>query len=316
MRRAALLPIIISLVASTSAFPTSLHELASSLRRRASDARLKTDKGYVSPVDKGGKMLTSVPGTFPEGLGEPLNVVISGNSDAAVLVDSPQNGGLRNYWLSLRFAGECLGQHLGSDQAANLGDGNGALNETAVMRFDYDDPYLGTCQETVKGGNHFRYWVQNGKDANTGAVFMAASAEKPAAEGHDILPNGYNLARDWLVGNATGGHDPIPTYNLTAGATFTGSTVFAGYTYRTTATYVDGLLKNSSDGVNHFQSVPVKGLPAIDGLVAVLEVHITNTPAGAPAPSGGAQGGAESVSARWTWAVALVVGAIAAWTVC
>lgn len=50
-----------------------------------------------------------------------------------------------------------------------------AENETAVMRFDYDDPYLGTCQETVKGGNHFRYWTQNGKDANTCVVHAQGS---------------------------------------------------------------------------------------------------------------------------------------------
>ena len=62
---------------------------------------------------------------------------------------------------------------------ADLGDGNGARtslssfktpikrerltgNETAVIRYDYNDPSLGTCQESVQGGNHFRYWVQNG----------------------------------------------------------------------------------------------------------------------------------------------------------
>ena len=33
------------------------------------------------------------------GLGEPLNVIISGNSDEAVLVDSEDNGGFRNYML-------------------------------------------------------------------------------------------------------------------------------------------------------------------------------------------------------------------------
>lgn len=50
-------------------------------------------------------------------------------------------------------------------------------NETAVIRYDYGDPSLGTCQETIQGGNHFRYWVQNGPQRNSGAVFMAASAE-------------------------------------------------------------------------------------------------------------------------------------------
>lgn len=41
----------------------------------------------------------SVPVTYPAGLGEPINVILSGNSDAAVLVDQPADGGLRNYFL-------------------------------------------------------------------------------------------------------------------------------------------------------------------------------------------------------------------------
>lgn len=86
------------------------------------------------------------------GQGEPLNMIISGNSDAEVLVDSEMDGGLRNYFLcvslfefrgylgdsgdnvlfhrSLGFAGECLGQHSGSNQGANLGDGNGSSKST------------------------------------------------------------------------------------------------------------------------------------------------------------------------------------------
>lgn len=40
------------------------------------------------------------------------------------------------------------------------------VNETAVIRYDYNDPSLGSCEESVNGGNHFRYWVQNGPEAN------------------------------------------------------------------------------------------------------------------------------------------------------
>jgi hypothetical protein len=71
------------------------------------------------------------------------------------------------------------------------------------MRLDYGDPTLGTCKETVEGGNHFRYWVQSGGSADryylclsssaslenahlfffffleSGAVFMAISYELP-----------------------------------------------------------------------------------------------------------------------------------------
>lgn len=37
--------------------------------------------------------------TFPMGQGEPLNAIITGNSDPRVLVDAEVDGGLRNYFL-------------------------------------------------------------------------------------------------------------------------------------------------------------------------------------------------------------------------
>jgi len=70
------------------------------------------------------------------------------------------------------------------------------------MRWDYGDPALGTCKETVEGGNHFRYWAQDGPQANrcgsfapflficvvkvlmgshSGAIFMGVSYELPIA---------------------------------------------------------------------------------------------------------------------------------------
>jgi hypothetical protein len=54
----------------------------------------------------------------------------------------------------------------------------------AVIRYNYGDPYIGTCKETVEGGNHFRYWIQNGKAADSGAIFMACSYEKPVDRKH------------------------------------------------------------------------------------------------------------------------------------
>lgn len=234
-------------------------------------------------------MLTSVPDTFPAGLGEPLNVILSANSDAAVLVDQENDGGLRNYYLSLGFSAECLGQHAGDDQGADLGDGNGLKNETAVIRWNYGDPALGACKETIEGGNHFRYWVQDGSDANSGAIFMGLSYEEPIAEQHTILVNGYNLGRDWLVGNATG--QPINTPELSNSSTVTGSTSNAGYTYQTNVQYVSGLLQNTSNGINHFLSVGVNGTNAIDGLVAIMTVKITTKPAS----------GAATPNTHWPW---------------
>ncbi len=81
---------------------------------------------------------------------------------------------------------ECLGQHLGTDQQANLGDGLGNVTEIEELRWNGGNPYIGTCRETFEGGLHLRYWVQN----TTGAYFMAVSVEEDLASGHDIVLNG------------------------------------------------------------------------------------------------------------------------------
>ncbi|KAI0770166.1 hypothetical protein C8Q74DRAFT_877111 [Fomes fomentarius] len=237
-------------------------------------------EGFYNPNDSGGRELTVAPNTG--GLGEPLNVIVSGNSDEAVLVDREDQGGFRNYFLAVGFGSECLGQHAGEPQTANLGDGNGQKNESAVLRWTYGDPELGTCQETIKGGNHFRYWVQNGPDKDSGAYFLATSYEKPIQFGHDIVFNGYNLGRacysDWLVGNATAQSEGFPIANLTNGTTYSGQKSFGGYTYQTDALYLTGVLSNSTQGVNHADSVGGNGVQAVDGLVAVLTVKIVSSP--------------------------------------
>ena len=67
-------------------------------------------------------------------------------------------------------AEECLGLHIGGAQQANLGDGRGWVNETAVIRESLGNiPTWGTCLESLFGGNHFRLWTQE----STGALFLA-----------------------------------------------------------------------------------------------------------------------------------------------
>ncbi|KAE9400220.1 hypothetical protein BT96DRAFT_768763, partial [Gymnopus androsaceus JB14] len=227
--------------------------------------------GYYDPSNGGGSMLTKIP--VPFGQSEPINMIISANSDPAVLENNTNTGGLQNYFNSLGFASECLGFHLGDDQQANLGDGNGLINQTAVMRWDYGDVATGTCEETLDGGNHFRYWVQNGSSADSNAIFMAASYELPASSNHDIVVNGYNLGRDYIVGNIT--NSTIPTESLSNSSTYSGATSFNGFNYSTSIQYVSGLLPNTSIGINHNLTVATDGENAIDGLVAVLTVKIT-----------------------------------------
>lgn len=84
--------------------------------------------------------------------------------------------------------------------------------------------------------------------------------------------------RDLAIGNVTNQTQPILTSSLTNTSVFQGQTAFNGYTYSTTVTYVPGLLKNSSDGVNHAGEVAATGRYAIDGLVGVFEAHIVGKP--------------------------------------
>lgn len=42
-------------------------------------------------------------GTYPAGMGEPLNVILSGDSDAEVLVKSADDGGFLNYMLYVQL---------------------------------------------------------------------------------------------------------------------------------------------------------------------------------------------------------------------
>ncbi|WVO16345.1 hypothetical protein L204_104020 [Cryptococcus depauperatus] len=233
----------------------------------------KRSKGYNNPKDNGGYMLTIVNGTYPEGLGEPLNVIVSADSDKEVLVKSLDKGGFLNYMLAAGLGEECLGQHLGSSQLANLGDGVGNVTEVEELRYNYGDPYVGTCQETFNGGLHLRYWIQK----HTGAYFLAVSLEKSLTELHDIPPNGYDYGRDQLIGNLTG--QAVDSLALTNTSTLSGTVSYNNYTYQTDVQYAPGLLSNSSDDINHYITVEENGRPAIDGLVAVLTVKITQKPA-------------------------------------
>jgi len=179
------------------------------------------------------------------GLGEPLNVIISGLSDPRVLTDD----GFLSWARSVKISTECLGLHLGGPQSANLGDGNGAVNQTVEMRYDYNNAQLGTCLESLAGGNHLRVFRQNGTQADSGALFLAVSEEEDESEGHTIKPNGYDLGRDELVSSAT-----------------SAQTSYGGVTYSATQQTVSGLLQPGSSGINHGIS--------IDGNVIVLTISI------------------------------------------
>ena len=70
-------------------------------------------------------MKQKVENTWPSGLGEPLNLIISNASDRRVLQPSMMDGGLYNYFEAFSYGGQCLGLHMGNKQIADLGDGQG-----------------------------------------------------------------------------------------------------------------------------------------------------------------------------------------------
>ncbi|KAJ4493825.1 hypothetical protein C8J55DRAFT_499933 [Lentinula edodes] len=205
--------------------------------------RQATDADFFNPLLNGGSMLDQVPGV----LGEPLNVIISAQSSPDVLTLD----GIINFAKAIGFSTECLGIHSGAPQSANLGDGNGWVNQTIELREDYGDSVLGTCLESLIGGNHFRVFVQNGTEHPTGALFLAVSTEENVTEGHTTAPDGYDTGRDLFSAAA-----------INSG----GTTSFGGTTYSTVGTNITGLIQPGSTGVED-------GI-ATDGIVTLLTVTI------------------------------------------
>ncbi|KDE09366.1 hypothetical protein MVLG_00680, partial [Microbotryum lychnidis-dioicae p1A1 Lamole] len=204
-------------------------------------------------------------------LGEPINIVVSGNSDSYILTEH----GFQDWSLSIQYAIQPDDITLGGKQLADLGDGNGPQNQTDLLRYDYNQPKLGSGLEIIYGGSHFRYWQQNGPKANSNAWFLAASVEKSLGEGHNIVPNGYDRGRDELVGNATQGGSGNTTISpLTQNA------------YSVTSKLIQFLPANSSKGINH-------GI-ATDGNVAILTVKLLN-PTTPPSHTGQPAGSMASV---------------------
>lgn len=81
-------------------------------------------------------------GHFPGGAAEPINVIVSANSDPFI-TSSEDN--FADYYMSLGFNRECFGFHSGDAMNANLGDGQGAVNQTAEVRESYgEDGFSGS----------------------------------------------------------------------------------------------------------------------------------------------------------------------------
>ncbi|PIL22727.1 hypothetical protein GSI_15420 [Ganoderma sinense ZZ0214-1] len=199
---------------------------------------LRNTVGWVDPRLNGGQFLDYTTDT----LGEPLNIIISSESDPDILTES----GMQTYIKSIGFSRECLGLHYGHIHDADLGDGLGRKPEQFLGRQHYF-PIIGTCWESIRGGHHFRAWRQNGTEANSGAWFLGASQEMDSSKNHMIVDDGYNRGRNYIVERATAGSH------------------WRGMWWKAEVEWRDGLLESGNQGVNH-------GIEQ-DGLVAILTVH-------------------------------------------
>jgi len=198
-------------------------------------------QGWFDPRVNGGRFLDYTDHKPPY-RGEPLNIIITAFSDPYILTDE----GFLEYSKSIGYSEECLGIHLGNKHDADLGDGDGKQVQQLIAR-QYYFPVMGTCWESFAGGHHFRAWKQNGTLANSGAWFLGASKEETTAKKHMIVPNGYNIGRDWFVEKATAGSHS------------------KGMWWKADVEWHEGLLEPGKHGVNH-------GI-AQDGIVAILTIH-------------------------------------------
>ncbi|KAL4402684.1 hypothetical protein ACI68E_000456 [Malassezia pachydermatis] len=145
---------------------------------------------------------------------------------------------------------------------ANLGERNPAVKQgsgyglNGVLRWNYGMPEVGTCRESLEGGNHFRWFVQESPKGN--AIFLAPSLEQSLANLHNIQVDGYNRGRDQIVQIATNPN----------GITWEGNT------FNATVTWIEpGRLMNATSANISHAEMAAPGQPVVDGRVAVLYVQ-------------------------------------------
>ncbi|GAA6033707.1 hypothetical protein JCM8097_004392 [Rhodosporidiobolus ruineniae] len=236
---------------------------ARTLSRRWIDA---DGLGFADPAGRSseikGQWLTTAQNVFPPGVGEPLNVVLSANSDAFVKTLD----GLVDYMRTVPLVKTCTDEQDGESEKANLGDGSGGKLPLATFA---SPPTAGEngadCLplNTTAEGLVVRAWQQTGTDANTGAYFLAASYRA----GGKVIDNGYDLARTNFTRFAT------------LNSTSPSSRVFSTTLLSTYTPSPSENLANVSRPVNASDD-SMEGRPLdqgrTDGEIAVLEVQVVS----------------------------------------
>ncbi|KAH8806585.1 hypothetical protein DL96DRAFT_1631113 [Flagelloscypha sp. PMI_526] len=195
--------------------------------------------GWYDPRVQGGRFIDYTTKKH----GEPLNIIVSNLSDPFILSEA----GFRHYVKSLGYSEECLGLHWGNVHEADLGDGRGKQEEEILARQFYWGPIFGTCWESLAGGHHFRAWQQTGDNASSQAWFVGASKEYDSSKNHMIVPDGWNIGRDWFVSQAIQGSQ------------------WKGIWWAADVEWREGLLEPGNKGINHNITQ--------DGKVAILTVN-------------------------------------------
>lgn len=169
-------------------------------------------------------------------------------------------------------------------EAANVGDGEGFQYPSRIFQ------WINSTWSGEHGGTALGCYVQNGTKLATGAVFISAAIMKPSSEQYTVEDNGFDLARDYLVGNATKNDN---TTDPETKAVF--GTKLLGYD----KTMLQGLSEN-----NFTQNI------GTDGRVAILEVKVLKQ--GAPTTKeGNGQSGLSSHMASAPLMTAAVMVALA-----
>nr|VWO99441.1 Phosphate:H symporter (Phosphate:H symporter, variant) [Ganoderma boninense] len=168
---------------------------------------LRNTVGWVDPRLNGGQFLDYTTDT----LGEPLNIIISSESDPDILTES----GMQTYIKSIGFSRECLGLHYGHIHDADLGDGPrtqaGAVPWAPAL-LPYHRHLLGI----------YPRWTS-----------LPASQEMDSSKNHMIVDDGYNRGRNYIVERATAGSH------------------WRGTWWKAEVQWQDGLLESGNRGVNH-----------------------------------------------------------------
>ena len=76
-----------------------------------------------------------------------------------------------------------------------------ASGMNGVLRWNYGSPDIGTCRESISGGNHIR-WLRQ-RIGTTTSIFLTVSYEQSLANLHNLQRDGYNRGRDDVVRIAT-----------------------------------------------------------------------------------------------------------------